>query len=87
MCFIFFFSKRNKHQIIAKKKGEKKMVKCGVKEENSEEFLDSQTPFGERKRLSSMLHLCCFLAYLFSLQQKMFIATKKIVAIILESLQ
>ena len=63
------------------------MVKCGVKEENSEEFLDSQTPFGERKRLSSMLHLCCFLAYLFSLQQKMFIATKKIVAIILESLQ
>ena len=29
------------------------MVKRGGKEENSEDFLDPETPFGEKKRLSS----------------------------------
>ena len=31
------------------------MVKCGGKEENSEDFFDPETPFGEKKRLSSQM--------------------------------
>ena len=31
------------------------MVKHGGKEENSEDFLDPETPFGEKKRLSSQM--------------------------------
>uniref|UniRef100_A0A7N2N037 valine--tRNA ligase n=1 Tax=Quercus lobata TaxID=97700 RepID=A0A7N2N037_QUELO len=38
-----------------RKKSEKKMVKRGGKEENSEDFFDPETPFGEKKRLSSQM--------------------------------
>ncbi|XP_050251916.1 valine--tRNA ligase, mitochondrial 1-like isoform X2 [Quercus robur] len=37
------------------KKSEKKTVKRGGEEENSEEFIDPQTPSGEKKRMSSQM--------------------------------
>nr|POE89574.1 valine--trna ligase, mitochondrial 1 [Quercus suber] len=38
-----------------RKRSEKKMVKRGGKEETSEDFLDPETPFGKKKRLSSQM--------------------------------
>ena len=52
MCSILFKAQQASN---TQKKSEKKSVKRGGEEENSEEFIDPQTPSGEKKRMSSQM--------------------------------
>ena len=52
-CVPFFFQAQQTS--TNRKKSVKKMVKRGGKEENSEDFLDPEIPFGEKKRLYSQM--------------------------------
>ena len=55
MISVFHFFFQAQQTSNNRKKSEKEMVKRGGKEENSEEFLDPQTLFGEKKRLFSQM--------------------------------
>jgi len=52
VCSILFKAQQASN---TQKKSEKKTVKRSGEEENSEEFIDPQTPSGEKKRMSSQM--------------------------------